>query len=113
MTKQEMILEELKKKGLRITNQRKIIIDVILSNDFLCTKEIYYKVSQLDSTIGIATVYRMINELEDMGVISRKNMYRVGVQSPTDVTYGNVVCITDRQTAKEQKYCPHCGKPLY
>lgn len=113
MTKQEMILEELEKKGFRITNQRKIIIDVILSNDFMCTKEIYYKVSQLDSTIGIASVYRTINTLEDMGVISRKNMYRVEVQCPTDVTYGSMVCITDGQTPKEQKYCPHCGKPLY
>ena len=30
-----------------------------------------------DSRIGVATVYRMINALEEIGAISRKNMYKV------------------------------------
>ena len=30
-----------------------------------------------DSKIGVATVYRMINSLEEIGVISRKNMFKV------------------------------------
>ena len=113
MDKTEMVLAKLEKNGFRPTKQRKIIVDVILSSDFSCTKEIYYKVAKLDPKIGIVTVYRTINTLEDIGVISRKNMYRVGVQRPADVTYGSMVCITDGQTPKEQRCCPHCGKPLY
>ena len=31
----------------------------------------------MDSSIGIATVYRMIKVLEDIGAIDRRNMYRV------------------------------------
>lgn len=42
-----------------------------------CCKEIYYRASALDPKIGVATVYRMINTLESIGAISRKNMYRV------------------------------------
>ena len=30
-----------------------------------------------DEKIGCATVYRMVNILEDIGAISRKNMYRI------------------------------------
>ena len=35
-------------------------------------KEIYYKALQKDSSIGPATVYRMVNTLESIGAISRK-----------------------------------------
>lgn len=31
----------------------------------------------MDSSIGVATVYRMVNLLEEIGAISRKNMYRI------------------------------------
>ena len=31
----------------------------------------------MDSSIGAATVYRMVNLLEEIGAISRKNMYRI------------------------------------
>lgn len=40
-------------------------------------KEIYYKAFRLDDKIGTATVYRMVNTLEEIGAISRKNMYRI------------------------------------
>ena len=40
-------------------------------------KEIYYQAIQRDPGIGMATVYRMVNTLESIGAISRKNMYRV------------------------------------
>ena len=37
----------------------------------------YYKAIAEDSSIGTATVYRMVNLLEEIGAISRKNMYRI------------------------------------
>ena len=40
-------------------------------------KEIYYKALQKDSSIGPATVYRMVNTLESIGAISRKNFYKI------------------------------------
>lgn len=73
----EMILEKLKEKGCRITKQRLTLIDIILENECSSCKEIFYKASKIDSKIGTATVYRMVNILEEIGAISRKNMYRV------------------------------------
>lgn len=73
----ELIIEKLKEKGLRITRQRMILLDIILEGDCSCCKEIYYRASARDGKIGVATVYRMINTLESIGAISRKNMYRV------------------------------------
>lgn len=73
----EMILQHLRENGCRITKQRKIILDIILEEDCTCCKEIYYKAVKKDSSIGVATVYRMINLLEEIGAISRRNMYRI------------------------------------
>ena len=50
---------------------------IILQEECTCCKEIYYKATTLDSSIGAATVYRMVNLLEEIGAINRKNMYRI------------------------------------
>lgn len=71
------IIERLREHGCRITKQRLLLLDTILSEDCSCSKEIYYKASAIDSSIGSATVYRMINTLEEIGAIDRRNMYRI------------------------------------
>lgn len=73
----EMILQKMRERGCRITKQRQMLLDVILQEDCACCKEIYYKAAAQDSGIGTATVYRMVGLLEDIGAISRKNMYKV------------------------------------
>jgi len=73
----EGIIEKLKERGCRITKQRLNLIDIILENDCSCCKEIYYKAAKIDHKIGTATVYRMVNMLEEIGAINRKNMYKV------------------------------------
>jgi Fur family ferric uptake transcriptional regulator len=73
----EQIIEKLRESGCRITKQRMILLDIILEDECSCCKEIYYKASQKDHTIGAATVYRLVNTLEDIGAISRNAMYSV------------------------------------
>ena len=73
----EIVIQRLKEQGCRITKQRMVLLDIILNENCSSCKEIYYKASKIDSKIGTATVYRMINTLEEIGAISRKNMYKV------------------------------------
>lgn len=73
------VLEKLKENGFRITKQRKIIVEVIVQNEFTSCKDIYYQVMSRDSSIGMATVYRMIRTLEDLGIIERIDMIKVNV----------------------------------
>lgn len=73
----EIVLQRLKENGCRITKQREILLDIILREECASCKEIYYKATAMDSSIGAATVYRMVNLLEEIGAISRKNMYRI------------------------------------
>ena len=73
----DIIISRLKEQGCRITKQRLMLLDVILEEDFSSCKEIYYKAVKKDPKIGAATVYRMVNTLEEMGAITRKNMYKI------------------------------------
>lgn len=73
----EIVIQKLREKGCRITKQRLMLLDIILEEDCSCCKEIYYRAAKKDAGIGAATVYRMVNTLEEIGAISRKNMYKV------------------------------------
>ena len=70
---QDMVIRRLREQGFRITKQRKLIIGAILEHDCSCCKEIYYRAAKKDKNIGIATVYRMINSLSELGLF-RQNM---------------------------------------
>ena len=80
----DRIVDRLKENGCRITKQRMILLDVILSGNCTSCKEIYYKASKLDPKIGTATVYRMVNLLEQIGAISRVNLYEVTCEIELD-----------------------------
>lgn len=73
----ENIIQKLREQGCRITKQRLVLLDIILREECSCCKEIYYKASKIDKNIGTATVYRMVNVLEEIGAISRHNIYRI------------------------------------
>lgn len=77
LSKKERIQEHLRVNGFRITNQRKILLDIILEDEYSSCKEIYYKAVKKDSSVGIATVYRMINTLEELGIINRNKLYNL------------------------------------
>lgn len=91
----EHILEKLKERGCRITKQRKLLLDIILENDCSCCKEIYYKAAKVDNSIGTATVYRMVNMLEEIGAIDRRNMYKVAYPEHCALEDACTVALTD------------------
>ena len=62
----DMIIKRLREEGCRITKQRRMLLDVILEEECSCCKEIYYRASKVDPGIGTATVYRMVNKLEEI-----------------------------------------------
>lgn len=82
----DRIYQKLREQGCRITRQRRMLLDIILEGDCSCCKEIYYKASALDPGIGTATVYRMVNVLEQIGAISRRNMYRIACEERRENT---------------------------
>ena len=59
-------------KGLRITEQRRIIARVISdSEDHPDVETLYERASKVDSGISIATVYRTVRLFEEAGILDR------------------------------------------
>lgn len=96
--RKEQIVKKLRDHGYRITKQRQELLDIILSNECSSCKEIYYRAAQQDPGIGTATVYRMVNILEEIGAIDRKNMYRVTDAEQSDGKKSYIVVLNDHTT---------------
>ncbi len=59
-------------KGMRMTEQRRVIARVLQSSkDHPDTEEVYRRSSAVDDKISISTVYRTVKLFEDAGIIER------------------------------------------
>ena len=61
-----------KQKGVRLTDQRKLIAKVMSSSEsHPDVDELHKKVSKQDSKISIATVYRTVKLFEEAGIVAK------------------------------------------
>ncbi len=67
----EDTIRKLEQSGLRMTIQRRHIIEILTSSKCTSPKELWYEAKEYVPDLGIATVYRLINRLEQIGVISK------------------------------------------
>ena len=74
----ETIEEKCQKNGVKLTDQRRIIARVISESkktygesDHPDVDELYNRVSQIDSKISIATVYRTVKPFEEAGILTK------------------------------------------
>lgn len=95
--KRDLIINKLRQQKFRITEQRKLLIEIILEDECSSCKEIYYKAIKKDPSVGIATVYRMVKTLEDLEVINRKNMYLIDYDN-LDVQQDEQILFVDDRT---------------
>ena len=94
--------------GIKLTEQRKIIANVVLqSSDHPHVEEIWRRASAIDERISLATVYRTINLLAELGAIEKlqfgegKARYEVVHHNDAhhhhliDITTGDIIEFTD------------------
>jgi len=59
-------------KGMRMTDQRRVIAQVLsMAHDHPDVEELYRRAHAVDHHISIATVYRTVRLFEDAGIIAR------------------------------------------
>ncbi|MBV7256299.1 transcriptional repressor [Pacificimonas sp. WHA3] len=73
MTSTKIDLEALSaERGLRITDQRRVIARVLSkADDHPDVEELYARASKVDPKISIATVYRTVRLFEEVGILER------------------------------------------
>ena len=110
----ESIEQKCISKGVKLTEQRKIIAKVMSeANDHPDVDELYNRVSKIDSKISIATVYRTVKLFEEASIIDKhdfkgnKARYE---KSPDehhdhliDVNSGEIIEFTNEEIEKLQK----------
>lgn len=76
MNTMDILKEKLKETGFKITPQRRAIVEILLKNnsEHLSSEEIYDLVRVDCPEIGLATVYRTMQLLDEVGVISKLNL---------------------------------------
>ena len=68
----ETIVARCEAKGLRMTEQRRIVARVIgAAEDHPDVEELYTRASAIDPRISIATVYRTVKLFEEAGILER------------------------------------------
>ena len=67
-----VIENECIKKGLRLTDQRKLVAKVMSeSDDHPDVDELHKRVNKIDFKISIATVYRTVKLFEEAGIVAK------------------------------------------
>lgn len=68
----DSIIARCEAKGLRMTDQRRIVAQVIsAAEDHPDVEELYNRASKVDPRISIATVYRTVKLFEEAGILDR------------------------------------------
>ena len=115
----ETIEQKCLSRGVKLTEQRKIIVKVISESkeaygesDHPDVDELYNRVTKIDSKISIATVYRTVKILEEAGILA-KHDFKGGKaryeQSPDehhdhliDINSGEIIEFVDKDIEKLQ-----------
>ena len=117
-------------KGVKLTEQRKIIVKVLSESkktygesDHPDVDELYSRVSKVDTKISIATVYRTVKILEEAGILIKhdfkagKARYEQIRESHhdhlIDVKTGEIIEFVDEEIEKlQKKVAEKYGYPL-
>ena len=101
-------------KGVKLTDQRKIIAKVMSdSQDHPDVDELYKRASAIDERISIATVYRTVKLFEEAGILAKhdfkggKARYEAMIESHhdhlIDIKTGEIIEFVDDEIEKLQK----------
>ena len=111
-------------KGVKLTDQRKIISKIMSdSHDHPDVDELYKRASKIDSKISIATVYRTVKLFEEAGIVAKhdfkggKARYEELNESHhdhlIDIKTGEIVEFVDEEIEKlQQKVADKYGYKL-
>ena len=110
----ETIEQKCLAKGVKLTDQRKIIAKIMTeANDHPDVDELYNRVSKIDSKISIATVYRTVKLFEESGIVTKhdfkggKARYEQLMESHhdhlIDIKTGQIIEFVDDEIEKLQK----------
>lgn len=89
---------QLKKAGLKVTSPRIKILEILKNpnNQHISAEDVYKILLEKNEEIGLATVYRVLNQFDDAGIVSRhhfeggRSVFELSAKDHHD----HLVCLT-------------------
>lgn len=104
--KNEQFCEILKKNGYKLTAQRKVVVNTMIEHqeEHLTVEELYQYIKEEHPEIGLATVYRNIQLLNEMKIVDKLSL---------NDGYARYELATDTNCHKHHHLiCTQCGKVI-
>jgi Fur family ferric uptake transcriptional regulator len=107
--------DALKEAGLKITSPRVKILSLLQrpENQHISAEDLYKKLLEQGDEVGVATVYRVLNQFDDAGIVTRhhfdggKSVFELANQEHHDhlvcLTCGEVIEFNDDLIENQQK----------
>lgn len=100
MDTMDILKEKLRETGFKITPQRRAVIDILLKHksEHLSSEQIYDLVRVNCPEIGLATIYRTMQLLDEIGVISKLNLddgcirYEINLNKSETHNHHHLIC---------------------
>lgn len=91
----------LKNAGLKVTLPRLKILELLRDPNYhhVTAEDLYKKLLEQGEEIGLATVYRVLNQFDDAGIVTRHNFEG-----------GKAIFELDRQNHHDHLVCLDCGE---
>ncbi|MCF2949002.1 ferric iron uptake transcriptional regulator [Paraglaciecola aquimarina] len=95
--------KELKKAGLKVTLPRLKILEILQlpENQHISAEDVYKILIDQDEDIGLATVYRVLNQFDDAGILNRHHFE--GGKSVFEISH---------KKHHDHLVCLNCGKVI-
>jgi Fur family ferric uptake transcriptional regulator len=86
--------EELRARGYRLTPQRQLVLDAVVELGHATPEEIVDRVRRTASGVNISTVYRTLELLEELGLVTHTHLGHGAptYHSATDADHVHLVC---------------------
>jgi len=107
--------DALKEAGLKVTSPRVKILRLLRlpENQHISAEDLYKKLLEQGDEVGVATVYRVLNQFDDAGIVTRhhfeggKSVFELANQQHHDhlvcLKCGEVIEFNDNLIEKQQK----------
>ncbi|HAZ06144.1 Fur family transcriptional regulator [Acetobacterium wieringae] len=106
MNNQKQIVDALRKRGNKVTPQRLVTIEVLMTfrEQHFSVEELFQGVKQRNPDVGMSTIYRTVQILEEMGLITKRNF--------DDGFARYELCELDEKHWHHHLICLKCGKVI-
>ncbi|WP_026396174.1 Fur family transcriptional regulator [Acetobacterium malicum] len=106
MNNKKQIVDALRKRGNKVTPQRLVTIEVLMTfrEQHFSVEELFQGVKQRNPDVGMSTIYRTVQILEEMGLITKRNF--------DDGFARYELCELDEKHWHHHLICLKCGKVI-